>query len=139
MKKLILLSILLIVGCSTMRNMYHKNFLSYPISYQRAARRIKQLQKSGRKLSKALHLWAFLFMIQPYFMCDLDHFSQILNLIIFITEHRMIKSLDLQQAQFLLTLILLHSKFGRIRRKKLKRVVSLGFFIYRQTILSLHI
>ena len=26
MKKLILLSILLIVGCSTMRNMYHKNF-----------------------------------------------------------------------------------------------------------------
>jgi len=51
----------------------------------------------------------------------------------------MIKSLDLQQAQFLLTLILLHSKFGRIRRKKLKRVVSLGFFIYRQTILSLPI
>ena len=61
-------------------------------------------------------------------MCDLGHFSQILNLIIFITEHRMIKSLDLQQAQFLLILILLHSKFGVIRMKKLKRVVSLGFF-----------
>ena len=26
MKKLIFISILLIVGCSTMRNMYHKNF-----------------------------------------------------------------------------------------------------------------